>query len=449
MKENKKKTLFQEFMHYAMLNMIGMVGLSCYILADTFFVAQGAGSDGLTALNLAIPVFNLIFGFGMMLGIGGATKYTIFKSQKGNTAAVQLFMNSILAAGVLAVCFILAGIFGSEQIAGWLGADDTIRGMTSQYLRVILLFSPAFLMNNILNCFVRNDGDPQLSMVAMTIGSLSNVVLDYIFIFPLGLGIYGAALATGASPVISILILSLHFRKPDNGLKFKLTSLKLKLLGPVIALGIPSMVGELASGIVILVFNRIMFQLEGNIGIAAYGVIANLSLVVIAIFNGVAQGMQPLVSRAYGRQEDKASRKLLHYAWCTAAGLAIVIYALFWVGAEPIVRVFNSENSEQLRAIAVPGTRTYFAGILFAGINVILAMYFTSIDKAVPAQIISLLRGMLLIVPLAFLLSFLAGTKGVWLAFPVTEASVTGFGFVWMHRKKTSDYEKTGGSNFK
>lgn len=208
---------FRDFAKYASLNVMGMIGLSCYILADTFFVSKGLGTNGLTALNLAIPIYSFIHGSGLMIGMGGGTKYSIQKSQKNHEAANRIFTNAVCLAAVFAAFFVLVGIFFSGTIISLFGANDSVFDMSKTYLQVILLFAPAFLMNNVLLCFVRNDGAPQLSMAAMIGGSLSNVVLDWVFIFPCQMGIFGAVFATGLAPIISMLILSPHFiRKKIN-----------------------------------------------------------------------------------------------------------------------------------------------------------------------------------------------------------------------------------------
>ena len=195
----------REFLRYVSLNVLGMLGLSCYILADTFFVARGLGSRGLAALNLAIPVYSFIHGCGLMLGMGGATRYTILRHQGRGEDGDAAFTHTLGLGLALAAALLALGIAASGPIARWLGADGEVFAMSRTYLQVLLLFSPAFLLNDVLLCFVRNDGAPQLSMLAMVAGSLSNVALDYIFIFPLDMGIFGAVLATGLAPVISLL----------------------------------------------------------------------------------------------------------------------------------------------------------------------------------------------------------------------------------------------------
>lgn len=182
--------------------------------------------------------------------------------------------------------------------------------MINTYLKFILISAPAFIINDVLICFVRNYNNPNLSMYAMLVGSLSNIILDYIFIFifPLQLGILGTVFATGLSPIISILILSLPPIKRKNQFHFTI-NLKIKpnikIALNTLSLGFPSLVTEVSCGIVIIVFNMIILNLIGNIGVAAYGIVANLSLVVVAVYTGIAQGIQPLISKSYRSNDIK------------------------------------------------------------------------------------------------------------------------------------------------
>ncbi len=193
---------------------LGMLGVSCYILADTFFVSKGLGTNGLAVL--------------------------------------------------FAVIFVLTGIFLSEQIASVLGADADILEMTATYLRWLLLFSPAFLMNDVFLCFVRNDGSPQIATAAMMIGSFANIVLDYIFIFPMQMGIFGAVFATGLSPVISISVMLLYRIKKKNSFHFMKTKMRADIIRQELSLGVPSLIAQVFAGVVMIIFNMIILGLEGN-----------------------------------------------------------------------------------------------------------------------------------------------------------------------------------------
>lgn len=423
--EKKKQSIWNEFVKYVSLNVLGMLGLSCYILADTFFIAKGLGAKGLTALNLAIPVYSFIHGSGLMIGMGAGTKYSISQSQKNKEQSNRVFTNAVYLVIIFAAVFLFLGIFFSGDIATLLGADKEVWEMTEIYLRVILLFSPAYLMNNLLLCFVRNDGAPQLSMAAMLGGSFSNIIFDYIFIFPLQMGIFGAVLATGFAPLVSMGILSPYFLKKQNQFHFIKCGLDMKRTGGILLSGVPSLITELASGIVIIIFNIIILGLEGNIGVAAYGVIANLSLVIISVYTGIAQGMQPILSSHYGAGNGKTVRKILKYGMLTVLVLSAGIYmGIFW-GATEITSIFNSEADLVLQKIAEEGLKLYFIACPFAGINIVLSIYFTSVEYSFPANLISVLRGFAVIIPMAFLLGKAAGMFGVWMTFPVTEILVS------------------------
>lgn len=420
---------FKEFAKYTSLNVLGMIGLSCYILADTFFVSKGLGANGLAALNLAIPIYSFINGSGLMLGMGGATKYSILKSQNKTQEANRAFTNTVLFTLGLALIFFSIGVFLSGPITSLLGADDVIFKMSKTYLQVILLFAPMFMLNNILLCFVRNDGAPGLSMLAMLGGSLSNIILDYIFIFPCNMGIFGAVFATGLAPIFSILILSPYFFKKKNQFQFIKCKHSIKLIGSIMSSGLPSLITEVSSGIVIIVFNKIILSLQGNTGVAAYGVIANLSLVVISIYTGVAQGIQPILSRGYGAGDRKSIQQVLRYALITVLAVSGIVYSCVFFDADQITNIFNSEHNALLQSIAVTGLKIYFTACVFAGFNIILSVYFTSTDHARPAHIISVLRGFIIIIPMAFLLSSIGEMIGVWLTFPATELIVAIIGF--------------------
>ena len=414
-----------EFTKYTLLSILGMLAMSCYILADTFFVSQSLGTSGLAALNLAIPAYNFIHGTGLMLGMGGATRFSVCKSQGKDKEANMVFTNTCYLSVVFSVLFFLVGLLLSENLASLLGADAAVFEMTNTYLKVLLLFSPAFIFNDVLLCFVRNDGNPQLSMAATVCGSFSNIILDYVFMFPLKMGIFGAVLATGLAPVIGILIMTPHWLKRNKGFHLVGTAPKLKPIQITFSLGFPSLLAQISSGIVMIVFNAIILGLIGNTGVAAYGVIANISLVIVSIYTGIAQGVQPLLSREYGRQHTRFLRTFLNYGMLVTVVLSVVLYLITLLFADPIAMVFNSERNPELQRIAVAGLKLYFTSNLFVGYNILISTYFTSVEKALPAHVVSLLRGLVLIIPMAFLLSSLSGMTGVWLTYPATELIVS------------------------
>ena len=413
--------LTKQFFKYVSQNIFGLLGTSCYILADTYFIAQAAGTDGVTLLNLCLPIYNLIFAFGSMIGLGAATRYAILRAQ-GDARAQRYFSNAIFSVCILAVPFMLVGIFRPDGLLRLMGGDADIVALGMNYARIFLMFTPFFMCNYVVASFVRNDGDPSLAMVATLSGSLFNVVFDYIFIFPMGLGLPGAALATAISPILSIAVCSAHFIKKSNTITFVRKAPSVRLLAQSCQLGISGFVGELSSGVTTTVFNFLLLRLAGNVAVAAYGVVANFALVATAIFNGMAQGAQPLVSQCYGKNEMAGARKLLLLGCGTALGLAALLYGVVFGYTDALTALFNSENSALMAEFAHSGMRIYFVGYFFAGCNIVAAGYLGAVNRPAEASITSLCRGMVAIVVCSLVLSALFGMNGVWAAFPVSEA---------------------------
>ena len=177
--------------------MLGMVGMSVYILADTYFISVAVGANGITALNLVLPLYNLIFAIGSMIGVGSAIRYVVEKNKK-NPDAEGYFFHALLWALLIGFIFMVIGIFLPDRLISLLGGDAEIVATGKNYTRIFMLFAPVFMWNYICNAFVRNDGNPSIAMSATLFSSLFNIVFDYVLMFPLGLSMEGAALATAA-----------------------------------------------------------------------------------------------------------------------------------------------------------------------------------------------------------------------------------------------------------
>ena len=433
--------VFPLFFKYVSANVLGMIGYSCYILADTFFIARGIGADALAALNLAIPAYNLMNGTGLMIGMGAAARWALSSAQPQKDTHRTIFTQALYLAAAAAVIFFTAGLLFAPDIAFLLGADNVTLPYAAPYLRVLLLFAPLFLSNNVVLCFVRNDGAPGLAMAGMISGSLSNIVLDYVFIYPLGMEMAGAAIATGIAPVISLVVLSTHFIRKQNHFHPVKTRPSITRAADICSLGVSSLIAEVSSGIVIIIFNFLILDLNGNMGVAAYGILANIALVLTAVFTGIAQGIQPIVSRYSGSEGATVRRSTKRYALCTALLLSLAAYVAIVVFAVPIADLFNRDHDPALSAMAADGMRIYFISLFFTGINVIAAAFLSSADRPKQAFVISALRGFLLIIPAAWLLSRLFGLTGVWLALPVTEAIVCMISAIFLIKDVTAPAE--------
>ena len=428
-------SIFSLFLKYVSANVLGMIGYSCYILADTFFIARGIGSDALAALNLVLPAYSLMNGTGLMIGMGAASRYTISSTKPEGALHRTIFTQALYVMAFAAVIFSSSGILFPYKIAAVLGADADTIGYAADYIRILLMFSPLFLGNNLLLSFVRNDGAPRLSMTAMIVGSLTNIVLDYVFIYPLGMGMTGAALATATAPVISMMIMSIHFINKQNHFRPVRARLSLVRWGDICTLGVSSLITELSSGVVIIIFNYLILRLNGNTGVAAYGILANIALVLVSIYTGIGQGVQPIVSRYAGKDGERQRRSLRRYALTASLFFALLSYLLIAVFAVPLADLFNREHDPVLTDIASNGMRIYFVSLFFSGINIVAAAFLSSADRPKQAFAVSILRGFVLIIPIAWGLSVLFGMTGIWMAVPATEACVCLLALIFLFKK--------------
>ena len=411
--------MLKRFSKYVCQSVAGMIGISVYILADTFFISFYSGADGLAVLNMILPVFGMMYAIGSMIGIGSATRYGISKA-KGEESD-HYFTQSVSWTLLFSIPFVLTGIFVPDKFLALLGADASLVELGKTYLRIILVVAPLFMCNYSVTAFARNDHATSTVMAGSLAGSAFNIVFDYIFIFPVGLGFPGAALATAFCPAVTILTCSTHYLSKKCEIGFKWKKLSVRHLISCCQLGVSAFVGEISSAVITFIFNMLILGLTGSTGVAAYGVVANLSLVGMSIMNGMAQGAQPLISESFGKGASNEVKKLLGWALKSVIAVEIVLVALVWIFTDPFIAVFNSENNQLLQEYAHTGLRLYFLGFLFAGVNIMLVAYFSATANARPAILGSLLRGVIAIGICAIILSRIFGMNGIWLSFLASE----------------------------
>ena len=421
------------FFKYVSSNVLGMIGFSCYILADVFFIARGIGADALAALNLTLPAYNLMNGIGLMIGMGGAPATRFHRHAR--TAIHTALLLHMLCFWPLSAHFSspLREHFVQKRFPPYSARSrhDRLRLRLHPHTASLL---PALSRKQSSSLFCEKRRSSQTSMAGMLIGSLANIVLDYIFIYPLGMEMAGAATATATAPVISMLIMSVHFIKKNNRFHITKIRLSLKRAADICFLGVSSLVLELSSGIVIIVFNFLILKLNGNTGVAAYGILANIALVLTSVFTGIAQGIQPIVSRHADAKGKHVQNSIRKYALITSLLLSLVSYITISLFSVPIAEAFNKADDPLLTTIASGGMRIYFINLFFAGVNIIASAFLCSCDKPKLAFVISVLRGFILIIPAAWILSSLFGLTGIWLTVPVTEAIVCLFSFLFLFR---------------
>ncbi|MDO5755476.1 MAG: MATE family efflux transporter [Tissierellia bacterium] len=408
------------FFNYLIPSIGGMLGTSLYVLGDTMIVGRGLGPSGLAALNLSIPLINVFNGFGLLFGIGGSTAFSVDRG-KGQTENLnRIFTKSMLFSFIVGVILTLIRVFFLDELCHFLGAKGEIFDMSRDYLGMLMSFSIFFLCNTTLMIFVRNDGSPKIAMASMLTGSVINVILDYVFIIQWDWGMKGGALATGLSPIIGLFILSRHFLSKKHSIHLERLQGSFGQIKRLLTNGIPSFIVECSAGLVIFAFNQRLLGLAGEKAVASYSIIANLSLIATAIFTGVGQGIQPIVSVNYGADNRQRFTRTVRMGILTSLLLGIVFYSIGLFFPQVLIAIFLRGNSE-IVDLTTTGIRIYFLSFLFMGINIVLTSYIQSKEEAKASFIISLLRGLILVLLFLFLLPKFMGINGVWWTLPLTE----------------------------
>lgn len=417
---NSTQAIQGEVRHYVVRNVVATLGMSLYVLIDTLFISIAAGALGLTTLNLVLPLFNVFNGVGLLLGVGGATIFSLNKVLHPERIR-DLYSQLIIFAATLGIVLaVLLNVFATP-VVNFLGANDQTRRMAIIYLRICAWSGPLYMCNYISINSIRNDGNPTLTMKATLTETLSVIVIDWFFIFGCGLKMEGAALAVLFSPLISLIVLSRHRHFAGRQLQLHWARPQLANLGRSAKLGVAAALNELSTGVSIYFFNHVLLQLADNYAVAAYGVISNIAIVVLAIANGVALGVQPIASREYGQHHFTNVTTALKMGTLITLLLATISFVILVTFKLPIIEAFNTAHSAQLVSYARVGLPIYFTSTFFSALNLLFILFLTAINAARASFTLSILRGYVILLPAILILAALVGINGVWSAVPVTE----------------------------
>ena len=400
---------------YLLNSVLGMLAVSFCILVDTMFIGRGIGSAGLAALNICIPIFNVFNGIGLLFGMGGATALSISIGKGENEESSAVFSQTIIVAIITGIIISILGTLFKEKIGYMLGADENTIEMVKQYLTGVLFLSFSYVISHTIASFVRNDHNPRIAMIATTTGGLLNVLLDYIFIFEFKLGMLGAALATSIASLVNVSILCTHFTTPKCTLRFVRFKFKFERMTRILFNGAPSFIIEISSGVVIFIFNLALLEMIGDIGVSAYSIIANVALVVAAIFTGIAQAIQPIISINYGANQYDRVESIKKLSLITAFIIGTLFYTSGLLFPQSIVSIFTKEKGPLIN-ITVNAIRYYFIAFLIMGLNIVIGAYYQSKEFIIASNIISLGRGIIFIIIGVFILPRIFGVNGIWLS---------------------------------
>jgi len=416
----REKPMKNLFISYLIPAVLGMVLMSVNIVIDAVMISRGVGANGLAGVNVAIPAFSIFFSISLWIGMGGATLYSIALGENKIERARSIFTQSMTVAVVIVGALMVICLWRIEDLAYLFGANEVILPYALDYLTVLLTFGMIYVLENILSTFIRNDGNPNLAMAGLVVTALLNIAFDYIFIFIFGWGVTGAAAATILSAAIGFLVLLSHFFRKSSILKWTKFHFEWNTVKQIMVIGFPSFTAEITVAIVTIGFNITFMKYAGELGVASYAIVNSIHSMMLLVFLGVGAALQPIASFHYGANLPERLKEGLNFAVKTAIvlGCVAIVSGLFF--GEYIIGLFDVQSKELL-TLTVTGMSLFFVQYVFFGYNIVYGEYFQSVRQTRKSILIILNRGLLLIIPLLWIMPKLFGVNGIWLVMPVSE----------------------------
>lgn len=430
----KKQSLLKQFFHFSAATVASLMVFSLYSIVDGLFVARGVGEYAMTAVNLSVPFVNLLFSIAVIFAVGTSTIIAYLLGQKNAQSANKLFSQNLATLAVIGVTISVLVLAFTEPLARLLGAEEVTLEYTIHYLQGLAPFAVCFMISYNLEVLVKTDGRPRLALVTVCVGCVTNCVLDYLAIFHWGLGIWGAAAATGVSQLLTCLIYLTHFLGKHTTFHPVRFRMDWKIYRRLLPIGISDGLTELCNGLMIFLFNHTILRCIGTDGLVAYTIIAYANTLVINITMGVSQGSQPLISFQNGRGDGTAIGNLLRYGLRTMCGIAAVCFTVLFLAAPKLVAVYLPEAGAEMLTFATDAFRRYSLCYLPVGFNIYIAGFLTAMERPLPAVSISTGRGLILQGSILLLLAAVLGGGSIWVAPVISEVLCLGLSVFFLLR---------------
>lgn len=428
---------------YSVPAIIGMLVNALYNVVDRIFIGNipGVGPLAITGVGVTMPIMSITLAFAMLIGIGCTTNISIKLGQGKKEDAQKIIGNGITLSIIISLILSIIGIVFGNQILHLFGASDQTLYYAKSYIYIILAGTVFNTLGFTLNNTIRGDGNPKLAATIMVVGCITNVILDAVLIFVFNLGIQGAAIATVISQIVTALWGLMYYVKGKSNLTFEKSSLKLdkSLVKSIIAIGIAPFSMQIATSLVQVISNNALKMYGGDLAIGAMATISSISMIFLMPIFGLNQGSQPIIGFNYGAKKyDRANK-----AFKISALISIVILTAGWVlvqlSPETVIGMFNKDP--KLMDISVNGIRIYLFMIPIIGISITGSNYIQSVGKAKIATVLSLLRQVILLIPMILILPNFFGLNGVWYASPISDFLSTAITAYILYRELKS-YKK-------
>lgn len=434
----EQRTLKKEFARFVVPSVVAQWVFALYTMVDGMFVARGVGETALAAVNLSLPFVNFIFAISLVLSVGSSTIISIHFGKKDSQSANAAYTQNMITVGIFSVVLAVLVLLNLGPIARFLGATPDTMDYVTTYIGTIAAFAPCFMFAYFFEILIKADGRPRLATILVAMGTVLNCILDWLLVFVVPWGIFGAAFATGLAQLAVAASFAVYFFGKKARLRLAKFKPSLALTWRTLRLGLPSGITDFSAGLMIFFFNHAILAHLGEQAIVSYTIVAYVNTIVVMSLTGIAQGMQPLASYGHGAGDGAICKKLLRYALITAGALTAVILVPTWLGAGAIVSIFISPQHTALRQYSVEVFRIFSLSFIPVGFNVIVSGWFTAVEREKPAILLSVGRGFALLLLALWLLTALFGGAGIWWAPLASEglcAALSGVMLAWVLRR--------------
>ena len=425
------KQLYRKFLTASMASAMVM---SIYSFVDTIAVGQSEGPAGAAAMAVITPLYGVLIFLGILCGVGGSVLYGNARGEGKEEKANALFT---AATGLMLFLILLVWIIFAllhQQIFTFFGADAELMPKVMEYARWLIWFLPVFILPTFISSFIRNDGAPGLAMAAVIIGGCVNIFGDWFFVFPLGLGMTGAAIATVLGTSVQVIIMCIHFFTKKCTLRMVKPNHVKPAICQTLGIGFGASVLDLGTVILSIIMNNQIMRYGDTNALAVYGVVATITSLFQALYCGVGQAIQPIVSANCGAMQADRIKQVWKMSLTTVIVLGIGFTAVGELFPTQIVRLFMDVTPEVL-TVASGIIRPFFLLFLFLGVTVLATYHLQSIMHGRMSMMIAVLRSVVISVLLIYILPLFMGILGVWVAMPISELIVAVIAMLYVHNR--------------
>lgn len=405
-----------KLMRFTIPTIAMMIFTSIYGVVDGLFVSNIVGSEAFAGVNLIIPALMMLGSVGFMVGTGGSALVSKTIGEGNKKLANRYFSMLIYFLLIVGIVLSILGNVFIRQISELLGAKGEMVDICSTYGRTLLCSLPFFMLQNCFQSFLVVAEKPAMGLCVSVIAGLSNMVLDFLFIYVFRLGVFGAALATAISEFVGAAIPLIFFiRKNNSPLKLIKTKLELKPILRTCSNGSSEMVTNISMSLVNMLYNLQLVKFAGYDGVVAYGIIMYVGFIFSGTYLGYCVGVAPIVGYHYGAANTAELKNLFKKSLFLLSSAAVVLTACAELLSSVLAGIFVGYNQD-LHDMTTNAIQLFALSYIISGINIFASAFFTALNNGLVSAVISFMRTLVFQIAFIFILPELLGLNGIWLA---------------------------------